>query len=942
MRKFILMAAAILTGFAASAQGAMQQLPNDPEVRKGTLDNGLTYYIRHNAIPEQRAEFYLATNVGAIQETPDQDGLAHFLEHMCFNGTKNFPGKGILDWLQSIGASFGGNVNASTGIEETQYMLNNIPLVRQTVIDTCLLILHDYSHFVTNDPVEIDKERPVIIEERRARRNASWRTFEKSLPYYYGDCKYASCTLIGRLESLEGFNPESLEAFYRTWYTPDKQAVIVVGDVDVDYVEDVLRRTFADIPAAEDPARKEVIKVPDNKEPVIGILTDPETSRTTIEVLWKGEAMPEEMNATLAGEISDLAKDIISTVMSERFTDITAKPDAPFLSGYFGIGNLTETCEAAEGSVALQADDVLGGFEAFMTELEKMRRYGFNSAEVERAKANVLSIYESKAQKAETRKNPEFVRPLLQNFFDGYAYMDPQTEFELVSQLMPMLSTEVINQAAQGCVTDTNMVVIYSAPEKESLTHPTEAELLGIISKVKVADIEPNAEEVSDTELLDEASLGGGTVISSTESIYGSTELTLSNGAKIVLFPSDREKDRITFDLREQGGESLIDIGDIDSFDGNVQSVFFRNSGVAGFSGTDLSKALTGKNVSVSPYINEFDHGIAGSSTVKDIETAFQLMYLYFTSPRFDSDEYDTGIKTLRSILPNLTGTPNYVLTDRLYKTLYGEDNPRMRMISESTLDNASLATLKKWYCTLFSDANGSVTIISGDFTIEDITPLVVKYFGSLPTTGAEVSGWVDDGLRNILPGDRTDDFTTDMQTPQTTVYGTYVVDAPFSYELHAALAAAEYILDMRYVTSLREDEGGTYGASVSFSLEQRPREEAVGMVIFNCKPSSADRLREVADRDFRSLGEEGPTAEEFDMAVKNMQKRIPENRQTNRYWSSRIREYYDHGADRDKGWEAAVGGLTAEKVREAAALLYGGGSFIEVIQRPGASAESE
>ena len=326
--------------FAAMNVFGQNQLPNDPAVRKGTLENGLTYYIRHNDKPENRAEFYLATDVGAIQETPDQDGLAHFLEHMCFNGTKNFPGKGILEYLQSIGAEFGRNINASTGVEQTVYMLNNIPLVREGVIDTCLLILHDYSHFVTCDPEEIDKERGVIIEERRARRTADWRMHEKSLPYYYGDSKYSTCTLIGSQENLETFKPESLTSFYHTWYRPDMQAVIVVGDIDVDAVEEKIKSTFADIPAAENPQQKEAYKIPDNTEPVIGIITDPEATSTSIEILWKSEPMPEELNSTDMGMMMELIKQYVSTIMSERFNDITSKPDAPFLSAYMGIGEL--------------------------------------------------------------------------------------------------------------------------------------------------------------------------------------------------------------------------------------------------------------------------------------------------------------------------------------------------------------------------------------------------------------------------------------------------------------------------------------------------------------------------------------------------------------------------------------------------------------------------
>ena len=322
--KFFLIAA-VLFGTAALANGQqMPTLPNDPAARVGKLENGMTYYIRHNDKPAGRAEFYLATNVGALQEEPDQDGLAHFLEHMCFNGTKNFPGKGILNWLESIGASFGGNVNASTGVEQTIYLLNNIPLVRPTVIDTCLLIMHDYSHFVTCDPVEIDKEREVILEEKRSRNTASWRMREQSSPYIYGDTKYATTTIIGSEENLKTFKPESLTNFYHTWYRPDMQALVVVGDFDVDEVEAKIKSTFADIPAVENPRQKEVIRIPDNEEPIIGVLTDKENNQTSITVYWKSEPMPEEMNNTAIGMLTNIVKNLVSNIMNERFSDLSA------------------------------------------------------------------------------------------------------------------------------------------------------------------------------------------------------------------------------------------------------------------------------------------------------------------------------------------------------------------------------------------------------------------------------------------------------------------------------------------------------------------------------------------------------------------------------------------------------------------------------------------
>ena len=374
MKKFLILAAALLGAAALGNAQQLQQLPNDPETRVGKLDNGLTYYIRHNEKPAQRAEFYLATDVGALQELPDQDGLAHFLEHMCFNGTKNFPGKGILNWLESIGASFGGNVNASTGVEQTIYLLNNIPLVRPTVVDTCILIMHDYSHFVTCDPEEIDKERGVILEEKRSRNDAQWRMREASGPYLYNNTKYATTTIIGTEENLKTFKPESLTNFYHTWYRPDMQALIVVGDIDVDYVEACIKRTFADIPAPVDPKQKDVITIPDNEEPAIAILTDPENRNTVVSAYWRSEARPEELNSTPVGLMTDLVQNIVDIAMNQRFEDIAAQPDAPFLQGGFGIGNLCEPADVVIAQVACKDGDGLSAFAAGLLEAEKARQ----------------------------------------------------------------------------------------------------------------------------------------------------------------------------------------------------------------------------------------------------------------------------------------------------------------------------------------------------------------------------------------------------------------------------------------------------------------------------------------------------------------------------------------------------------------------------------------
>ena len=919
---------------------AQNPLPNDPAVRVGHLDNGLTYYIRHNALPEHRAEFYLATNVGAIQEEyPSQDGLAHFLEHMCFNGTEHFPDKGILDYLRSIGAEFGRNVNASTGVEETQYMLNNIPVERETVVDSCLMILCDYAHFVINDPAEVDKERGVIIEERRQRRNASWRMHEASLPYYYGDSKYSYTTLIGLQEHLETFKAEDLVKFYRTWYHPDMQAVIVVGDVDVDRTEAKIKEIFSIIPKEENPKAKDVIMIPDNEEPVVGVITDPEATLPTIEMLWKSEALPEELNNTDLALSLDVMKDLISSVMSERFNDICADPDSPFLGADFGMGNLTETCEAVMGDVMLKEDNILGGFEAFYTELLKMKKYGFNDDEVERAAQDLLTHYENRAKKAETRKNPEFVYPLISNFFDNKPYMEPETEYQMMQMLIPQIKAPILNQVVAQLLSDENLVVLYKGPEKEGIATPSKEDLFASLAKVAASDIKPNEAEEIASDFLDSSLLKGSKVKKAGTSIYGATEWQLKNGVRVLVLPKDNVKDQILFDIWRDGGLSLVEDSDIYSLDDNVFGLFQSHSGISSFSATQMSKMLTGKSLSVQPYIDELENGVSGNSTRKDFETAMQLAYLYFTDPRFDEKEYDNGVKMLESYLPNLVNQPNFVFASRMYDTVYGH-NVRRQQINPERLSKANLATIEKVWRQLFSDAAGLTMVIVGDVDTDEIKPVIEKYIGSLPK-GKKAPKWIDRKV-DVVGGHNSDVFETDMQTPQSTVLQVWSVDMPYSADIKAALDAAKYILDMRYVNSLREDEGGTYGASVVASLRRRPTSKALVQVVFNCKPAVTGRLRELAVEGIRDLALNGPTEEEVAAAILNLRKNIPENRLSNSYWRRCLSGYVMYGEDSDADTEAAINGLTAEKIQAVVTAITAADNFTEVVQLPGNTQENE
>ena len=938
MKKIVIFIVVLFTAMSVSAQ---TPLPNDPKVKVGKLENGLTYYIMHNDYPENRAEFWLATNVGAIQETPDQDGLAHFLEHMCFNGTKNFPGKNILNYLQSIGAEFGSNINASTGIEQTQYMLNNIPLVRPGVVDTCIMIMRDYAHYVTNDIKEIDSERGVILEEKRTRNTADWRMYRKSAQYLYKGTKYADCSLIGSEENLKTFKKESLVNFYETWYHPDMQAFIVVGDVDVDEVEAKIKSIFGVIPAAVNPKAKDMHPIPNNEEPIVGIVTDPEATSTAVTVLWKSQPAPLEMNATDAGMVMTLVKSIISRVMTERFTDITSKPGAPFMGANLSLGRLVETCDAVYGQVAASKDgEAIKAFKAFYYEALKMQKYGFAEDEVNRAKDNILKLYEKAVEGADTRKNSELVSPLMENFYHKYPYMDPTTELSVAKAILSQLNSAIINQITAQIITDDNLVIVYQAPEKEGLTHPEESEFLAAIEEVKASEIVANKLENLDIPLIDPNTLKGSPVKKTKEVVHGSTEWTLKNGLKVVVHPTEYKKDQVIINLEKQGGSSLISNEELPSFDDNIFGLFLMNSGVAEFPSSTLSKMLAGKTVGVSPYIQGLKHGIEASSTPKDVETALQLMYLYFNSPRFDKDEYQVGVDQIKAVLPNIINQPSTVLQKEINTTLYG-DSPRVMMISEEVLAKASLETIETVYRRLFNDVAGSVVYITGNVDLETLKPLVEKYLGSL-AKGKKASKWIDNKTE-IVKGEVINHFEVEMAAPKTTVVMLYSAYEPHSIERSVALSAAKSVLDMVYTKTIREEEGGTYGVGVSASSSKYPKDRQILQMSFDTNPESAKKLIAKAKEGLNDIIENGPSTEYYENTLKNIKKNIPEQKITNGYWMSMLNYYYNYnykGTDYQKVYEAAVEALTPEKVVEALKELVSTGNYVEVVMSPKAKAE--
>ncbi|MBQ1201873.1 MAG: insulinase family protein, partial [Alistipes sp.] len=595
MRKFFLSALATLVAFAAVAQLSTQPqipvIPQDPEVRTGQLENGMKYYIRHNNKQKGLADFYIIHDVGAIQEDDNQQGLAHFLEHMAFNGTKNLPGKMLIEYLEKVGVKFGANLNAGTSWDYTQYLIKDVPVSRQGVVDTAMLIMHDWSHFITLDHSEIDKERGVIQEELRTRDGASWRSTINLLKTLFKGTKYEHRNLIGHLDGLQSFSYDDIKSFYDKWYRPDYQAVVVVGDIDVDKIEAQIKTLMADIPApAADAAKKEVIVVPDNQEPIVSIFEDPEMVESDISLFIKRPAMPREMRNTVVAEQISLINSIAGTMANARLAEIAMKPDAPFTQAYIGNGGVG-ICPTLDGltlGVNTKDGGLKAGFAAALTELERIRRHGFTEAEFERAKAQVLRREEQAYTNRNDRMNGQYVQRYLSAFRRNTAFPPAELEWKMDSAIIAQMPLDAVNQVYKQYITDHNNVVIANAPKKDGVVNPTEADVLEVLKAVKASEIAPYKDNtVKEPLIANPEALKGSKVkkVAANETL-GTTEWTLKNGIKVVVKPTTFKADEVSIRMVAQSGVS--NLTDEDYYTGKYMPMAMGQMGVGKFSSTEL------------------------------------------------------------------------------------------------------------------------------------------------------------------------------------------------------------------------------------------------------------------------------------------------------------------------------------------------------------------
>ena len=920
--RFLILSLTVLFGIQAFAQ-MDQPLPKDPAVRYGKLDNGLTYYIRHNEKPENRANFYIAQRVGSILEDENQRGLAHFLEHMCFNGTKNFPGKEIINYLEKNGVAFGGDLNAYTSIDETVYNINNVPTNRPELVDSCMLILHDWSGFVSLLGEEIDAERGVIHEEWRTGHSAIMRIYDQVLPKLYPDSnRYAYRMPIGLMEVVDNFPHEVIRDYYKKWYRPDLQGIIIVGDIDVDKIENRLKEIWSDIPAPVDPAERIYYPVADNKEPLVAVGSDKEFPANVLMFGYKTDPMPDQMKESAMGLIMNLMTRIVSLMMNERLNDIAEQPNAPFMEGGASYGDYILSCtkEAFQFQAQYKDNEWRRAVDALVTEARRAQLYGFTEEEYDRAKKNIESRLDNELKGKDDRKNGQLVRECLQNFLHHEPMPGIETEKMMFDQIAPMLPLDQVNALAKELLSGENLFIAIFAPEKEGLTNPTEAELLAAYNEAWNADVKPLEGESIDRPLVEKEPKAGKVVKTETNEPLGAKILTLSNGAKVWLVQSDYKKDEILFRAFSKGGTSLFDAKDYYNYNNLIDVA--EAGGTGTFAPKDLRKALAGKTVRLRASITETNETLNGNCAVKDLESLMQLIYLNFQAPRKDEGLFETWKENGLENYRGSKADPMTAFRDTMQVTFY-DPSPRFRLPSEADYTDANYDRAMKLYTERFSNAADWQFAFVGNFDESILVPYIEKYIASIPGNKKKVENYNLANVRHMSKKAIDNEFEIVMGTEKTRVL--YVINADIPYTPNNVISSEilNNCLDYVYTSEIREKESGTYGVQAFSALERIPANEALLLIVFDTNREQSRHLLDLSLKLLKQIADEGPTAEHFAKAKEYLKKQYDNRKVENSFKINNILEYIQYGTYNDLDYAANLASVTPADVQRIAKTFY-------------------
>ena len=932
MKKLILSTLVLALSLVAVAQQP-QALPIDSAVRVGKLENGLTYYIRHNEYPKQRAEFHIAQAVGAILEEDHQNGLAHFLEHMAFNGTEHFAGKGIIEYFESIGVNFGGNINAYTSLDETVYRLSEVPTTREGIIDSALLVMHDWACGLLLLEDEIDNERGVIREEWRTGAQANRRMWKAINPLKYPGSQYAKRDVIGDTAVINNFAYDALRDYYKKWYGPDNQAIIVVGDIDVDQIEQKIKALWADVPARENRGERPLYSVNDNEDPIVAIVRDKEAQYTRIELEFKKDQLPKQFRGTDMSYVQHLAIELVCDMLNNRLSELAMKPEATFVGAGSYYGELVKEKDAFVAIYLAKQGQEVAAYKDLLTQLEKMRRYGFTHAEFDRVKKETLSAYEKSYNERNTVRNIMHAQEYIRHYLDGAPIPGIQWEYETIQQLLPALPLDMLNQIAGQLVTDKNLIISFQAPENDNVILPTEAQAIDLLSAVKNEEIEAPVEEVVRENLVETAPKAGKIKKTAYNETLGVTEWTLSNGVRVVVKPTTFKQDEILFYAFSQGGRSLVATEDLPS--AVLATDVVELGGLADMSATDLQKALTGKRVSLSPSINAYNETLNGSSTVKDLETLLQLNYLYLTAPRRDEESYQTLMSILDSQLANRDKNPKVAFSDSVQMMANGYSD-RTIILNKALLEKVNLDKALEVYKTRYANPADFTFFFVGnvDPTDNAFQSQVCTWLGGLKSS-KKIETAADDKVRTIM-GIQKNLFSRKMETKTASnriQYTSY--DMPYTLANNLNMEMIGRILSTRYLESIREREGGSYGVGCAGWMNRHPVPYAQLIMQFDTDPEKQEKLMSIIHEEVMTIVENGPLAKDLQKEKESMLKDFEEDLEKNSYWNTVLSMYYKNGINYITDYKAAVEAITAETVQATLKKLVAAGNVFEVVMLP-------
>ena len=909
LRKLFVAALMLMSTVAVVAQNAMQlpSIPVDPDVRMGKLDNGLTYYIRHNAWPEQRAEFYIAQKVGSIQEDDNQRGLAHFLEHMAFNGSKHFKGNEMLRWCESVGVKFGTDLNAYTSIDQTVYNISNVPTTREGIVDSCLLILFDWADGLLLEQEEIEKERGVIHEEWRLRTSAQMRMLERDLPKLYPNSKYGHRMPIGLMEIIDNFERPFLQAYYEKWYRPDNQAIIVVGDIDVDKVEQKIKTLFSPIVLPENRALVTTYPVPDNNEAIYVIDKD---------------------------NIAEYMKNAAMSMLNDRLKEFAEKPESPFLQASVGDGNylLSRGVDAFDMAILPKDGQTEAAMKAVLTEARRAAEFGFTPTEYSRFKANYTSNLDKQYSNKDKRYNSQFVSSYVQHFLNNEPIPSIDFTYQTMKQLVPALPIDGVNMVMKElvCPSDTNLVVVNFNNEKEGAVYPTEDGMKQAIAQARAAHIEAYVDNVKDEPLMTTLPKPGKIKKEVKNDKFGYSELTLSNGVKVVLKQTDLKKDQVLLRAEGFGGEALYgeeELANLRMFGDVIEA-----SGLGNFSHTELEKALAGKIASASMYMSNYREHVSGSSTPKDVETMLQLVYLYFTNINKDQKSFDNLMQTMEVSLKNRLLQPENVFSDSLTLTL-GNHHPRVKPMTVDDLKKVNYDRILEMAKERTANAAAYTFTIIGNYDEQTIRPLIEQYLGSLPSQKKVQKGkFIDTDFR----GKVVNDFKHKAETPKAiAVMVWYSKKVPYNLENSVKASIAGQILSMEYLKKIREDASAAYTVGASASMSRDDFEKNATIYVYcPMKPEKADVALQIM-RDEVSNMAKTCDADKLVKVKEYLLKNHGDQLKQNSYWLGQINSWRKWGMDFHTDYEKVVNAQTPESIAAFVKEVLKAGNNAEVIMMP-------